>query len=207
MRENNIHYFDSDLAEKVGVNAALLMTHLQFWLAKQDEVYFSVSDLREKFPYMSKSAIGTAIDKLVCGKYITKETKGIGNRQHFGLSKIGKALPKIGKRFTENRKPITDIDSDIRTDNKKTKAKKDDAEFEKWWTEYPRKVSKGSAKKSYYKALENNPDITPQILLDKMCAYAKVQTDEKYIKHPATWLNQECWNDELPEEKREVFFI
>lgn len=71
--------------------------------------------------------------------------------------------------------------------------------FEKFWKEYPRKVGKGAARKSFLKLKPNNE------LLNKMLtALAKQKRTEqwtrdngKYIPHPATWLNQERWDDEV----------
>ncbi len=68
------------------------------------------------------------------------------------------------------------------------------ADFETFWTEYPRKVGKGAARKAYQKALELTDAET---LLWGARAYkaATEKEDPRFVKHPATWLNQECWED------------
>jgi Helix-turn-helix domain len=67
--------------------------------------------------------------------------------------------------------------------------------FEEWWKIYPRKVAKGAARKAYASALKK---ATPEQINTGALRYAAERTgqDDKYTKHPATWLNAECWADE-----------
>lgn len=69
--------------------------------------------------------------------------------------------------------------------------------FDRWWREYPRKVSKLSAQKSYEKVLKKEL-ASEEELLDGAKAYAvKVEgTDSTYISHPDTWLNKGRWADQ-----------
>lgn len=71
-----IHIFDTDTAVKYGVNAAVLLQNLGFWI-KQNEAneanffdgnywtYNSRRAYRELFPYMSERQINTAFQKLI----------------------------------------------------------------------------------------------------------------------------------------------
>ena len=84
--------------------------------------------------------------------------------------------------------------------------------FEHFWQTYPRKVSKGAALKSWTKL---NPDthLAEQIVkaVESQKAYRqRVQKANELLpkwkqkfmpdwKHPATWLNQQCWLDEVPD--------
>lgn len=75
-----------------------------------------------------------------------------------------------------------------------------DVAFAAWWVEYPRKVAKGAARAQFDKALRKAG-------LDALVAGAQRYTlsvqdeDPRYVKHPATWLKGECWDDE-PAAKR-----
>ena len=68
--------------------------------------------------------------------------------------------------------------------------------FSKWWENAPKKVGKKASLRAYRAALK---DTDADTLLAGIKAYsAKVkseQTDEKYICHPVTWLNQGRWED------------
>ncbi len=75
------------------------------------------------------------------------------------------------------------------------------AGFDDFWAECPLKVGKAPALKAFPKALEK-PGVTLDLLKARMVAYrehhAAKGTDPKFLAHPATWLNNERWNDELP---------
>lgn len=74
----------------------------------------------------------------------------------------------------------------------------DDPEFARWWSRYPRKVSKGQARAAWRKAVKK---ATPDELVEALENYAehwrRANTETQFIPHPATWLNGECWNDEF----------
>lgn len=66
--------------------------------------------------------------------------------------------------------------------------------FEEFWNAYPRKVSKGEARKAYAKAIEKTNEET---LIAKAKAYAKQPgRKDEFTKYPASWLNAEGWLDE-----------
>ena len=60
---------------------------------------------------------------------------------------------------------------------------------------YDKKVSKPKAITAYNKALKK---VNHQTIMDALMKQKKlwVGKDKAYIKHPTTWLNQECWLDE-----------
>ena len=69
------HSFDIKIAERIGINAAIILKHLYFWVAKNtaDEKHFhdgrywtysSVKAMCELFPYLSKKQISGALEKL-----------------------------------------------------------------------------------------------------------------------------------------------
>ena len=65
--------------------------------------------------------------------------------------------------------------------------------FEQFWSAYPRKTAKGSAREAFRKALTKStlPSILAAIERQK-----PRWSDPKFIPHPATWLNAERWLDE-----------
>ena len=70
--------------------------------------------------------------------------------------------------------------------------------FDIFWSAYPKKKSKGQAKKTWKKL---NPD---EMLLDRILASIEtakkskqwLKDDGEFIPHPSTWLNAEGWEDE-----------
>ncbi len=74
-------------------------------------------------------------------------------------------------------------------------------DFEAWYSGYPRKVGKGKARSAYKTA---RAKVAASVLLtarDAFAALVRAQgTQSQYVKMPATWLNQECWDDDLDNE-------
>lgn len=74
-----------------------------------------------------------------------------------------------------------------------------DPSFEAWYQAFPRHTAKAAAAKAYRTALKS---ASVDALLDGAQRYARSVTDTeaRFIKHPATWLNGQCWLDETPAE-------
>lgn len=81
-----------------------------------------------------------------------------------------------------------------------------DPEFEQFWIDYPRKVGKKAARRAWGKARDKPP-------LDAILAALRVQRESEqwqkdggqYIPHPATWLNEGRWADQLPPKKKSLY--
>lgn len=85
------------------------------------------------------------------------------------------------------------------------------ADFDNFWNAYPRKTGKKPAQKTWERL---NPDAT---LIQKISeALVKHKESEQWVKdngifipYPATWLNQERWNDEvikaIPKKKKPYY--
>jgi hypothetical protein len=67
--------------------------------------------------------------------------------------------------------------------------------FDSWWKAYPKKQAKGQARKAYAAAIKKATVDQLEKGAERYAAERAGQ-DDKYTKHPATWLNGECWADE-----------
>lgn len=68
-----------------------------------------------------------------------------------------------------------------------------DQQFEIFWKHYPRRISKGTARTAFAKAIGKT---TLETMLDALVAYVANKPAYQDYKHPSTWLNGECWDDE-----------
>jgi hypothetical protein len=69
--------------------------------------------------------------------------------------------------------------------------------FEEWWRQYPRRVAKGAARKAFKRTLAKKIASFDQLLNGAMrYAAERHGEDPQFTKHPASWLNGECWLDE-----------
>jgi hypothetical protein len=66
-------------------------------------------------------------------------------------------------------------------------------QFEAFWKSYPRRVAKGAARKAFDKAIKKT---TLENMLKAITEYVAKKPEKIDFKHPATWLNGECWDDE-----------
>lgn len=84
--------------------------------------------------------------------------------------------------------------------------KKSDKSFDTFWTTYPKKVGKGAAEKAWQK-------LKPPLAVVLEAIEAHKQTEQwskdngQYIPHPATWLNQRRWEDEVVSNKMETIIL
>lgn len=126
------HFFNVDIATEYGVNAAVLLESIGYWV-KQNEAndtnffdgyywtYNSRRAYRELFPYMSKRQLDTAFQKLIdagliiTGNYnkqnydrtlwytLSKNGKAILHYVEIDCLKTGNALPQNGKWIVSKR--------------------------------------------------------------------------------------------------------
>jgi hypothetical protein len=75
-------------------------------------------------------------------------------------------------------------------------------DFELFWSFYPRKVSKATARKAWAK-LSPEQQLMAAKAIDTHCQYWKAkETELEFIPHASTWLNGERFEDELIIEPR-----
>lgn len=68
-------------------------------------------------------------------------------------------------------------------------------DFDLFWQSYPTKVGKSAAKTAFAKAMKQTDADT--IIAGVIRYRNDPNRDPAYTKHPATWLNAGCWDDEL----------
>ena len=72
--------------------------------------------------------------------------------------------------------------------------------FERFWSVYPRKIGKQSAKRAFERVKVPLETLVTAIERQK-CSDQWTRDNGQYIPHPTTWLNQGRWDDELPEKQ------
>lgn len=66
--------------------------------------------------------------------------------------------------------------------------------FDEFWKAYPNKVGKGAARRCFEKVMKDKL-VEFDVMMDALRKYAN-KTDDRAFCNPATWLNQERWEDE-----------
>jgi hypothetical protein len=201
----SLHTFDPKIAASVGVNASVIYQNILFWTEKNEAngrhiydghvwTYNSIKALTSLFPYLSASQIRTAIQKLIDADLIAEgnyNIAGYDRTKWYGV-KSQMHLLEIANGIAKNRKPIPNVNTDIKPD----KIYID--HFDDFWERYPRKAGKAAAQKAFAKAAKKHG--ADQIMFGlSQHLPALEKTEPQFRPHAATWLNGERYNDE-PEQ-------
>jgi hypothetical protein len=76
-------------------------------------------------------------------------------------------------------------------------------EFNLFWAQYPKKVGKLTAQRSWEKLSQENQQKALEAIVEHRKYWAAKGTDWEFIPHASTWLNQERFEDELVIEQKE----
>ena len=71
--------------------------------------------------------------------------------------------------------------------------------FVSFWNMYDKKVDKGACQKKWVKLKE----VEKEKIMNVLPVYVQNTPDIKYRKHPKTWLNNKCWEDEILQQPKE----
>jgi len=124
------------------------------------------------------------------------------NQQFTPAEKQKRYRAKLKKSNKRNQKEVTNVTLDkIRVDKIRVDKNREDIHidsvFEEFWTDYPKKVGKGAAEKAWSKI----KGVEKQKIIDALKTQRNQEQWRKdngqYIPHPATWLNQRRWEDDV----------
>ena len=96
--------------------------------------------------------------------------------------------------------PYTKVPSPVSSSSPNSEEGKESekGEFETFWNLYPRKIGKKAAKKAW-DAAQDRPALSRILaaITSARASHEWIKDRGKWIPHPATWLNQGRWDDEL----------
>lgn len=141
------------------------------------------------------------VEELVKSQVKVVKTKRNRDKESY-LKKQGLTKKSASGKSSES-KLVSGTDK-IRLDKIRNKEiYKEKIAFDIFYNLYPVKKSKQEALKKWNKLkIEEQQQCIDVLKSDKHKHWLSKQ-DIKFIKHPSTWLNQGCWEDELEEVKKE----
>lgn len=195
--------FNSEVAKVIGVDGAVMLQNIQYWIAKNkannkhfyDDNYWTYNSVKAfecLFPFWSNKQITRILKKLIDDGYLIT---GNYNKQNYdrtkwyaitqkGYSILPNGQIELTKKvngFDQKDKPIPNINTNNKPNNKYTSQ-----DIEDVWSIYPNK--KGKAKSLYYisKILEK---YSKQELIDAVKRYSleKKGVDKQFILHGSTF--------------------
>lgn len=217
--EDRLLVVNPSLAKKIGLNEAIVLQQVLYWIKNPKAgvfiggykwVYNSIPQWAEQFPFWSEATIKRTLSSLRDKKCLVAEQLSSDARDktlYYRLSdKIISDLC-IGSICTDAKgqydqipiytKTTTNTNDEI--SQKQLSNSSHEATFEDFWKQYPRKISKANARKSWLR-IKPDADLLKTIL-DAVSKQKRsdqwVKDNGKFIPHAATWLNNERWLDEL----------
>lgn len=79
--------------------------------------------------------------------------------------------------------------------------------WEAFWAACPRKRAKAAALRAYKAAIKKAAPATILAGLERHKPYWARRADPRFTPHPASWLNGECWNDDLSDTPTEGVLV
>lgn len=171
-----------------------------------DNWKFSESGLCSILPKDGQSSIRSGLKELEAGGYLTRTRKRDSGGRVSEVVWTIRDKPHVGNQsvVNPNLEDSTQLNTkESRTEKRRTnniRASSDflDERFNRFWSEYPKRVAKPSAIKAWEKI---NPDdeLAERIIIavQKQKKWDQWKQDNgKYVPYPSTWLNQCRWEDE-----------
>jgi hypothetical protein len=199
------------------INTAILLNQIIYWsdrttCNKEGYFYKSYKDWEEEL-HLTEYQVKRSSNKLKeMGFLETKLFKANGAptlHYKFDFDKFSESIMKklqipflrnFRIQSEETSESLTEITTEITTKNNNTHLHE---QFETFWLVYPRKVDKKRAGKSFLAAIKKH---SFEQILTGTKAYAiqckRENTEQKFIKHASTYLNNECYleNNETPKQ-------
>lgn len=136
----DVHFFDIRIAELYGINCAVILQNIWYWVQKNEAngsnfydgnywTYNSTKAFKKQFPYLSQRQIETALRKLRDDGIITTGNYNAVQYDRtlwYAVTEKGKSIlhgcemdfTPEGNGFTQNVEPIPDINPDRTSDKK-----------------------------------------------------------------------------------------
>ena len=201
------HSFNVQEAVEYGVEKAILLQHIRFWVNQNQNkdthkhegrvwMFQSVADIKKHYPYWSGQKIGRILrDMESLGIIVSGNFNKIGYDQTKWYS-LNVDCSILNNGVSNNEQPIPDTKTDTKTDTL----------FEECWTMYHRKGSKKQSMRYWSKlSMDDKLSIQASIL-----PYITSRDSMKYCLDFQGYINprNRRWEDEIiafkekPKEKR-----
>ena len=138
----------------------------------------------------------TIIDDLICIDFLNEQLSDFEN-----VSKTNSENARIGWEKRRNKGKVMRPQSDrnaIREEKRREEKIKEIIEFDLFWLLVTKKVDRAKCVKKWGRIKESDK----KTILEVYPKYLLSQPEKQYQKNPLTWLNGECWNDEILPTKK-----
>jgi hypothetical protein len=144
---------------------------------------------------LTEKEVRTAISKLEKTKEVGKQTTSVNTTLTMLNYDLYQSMGKPTDKQKANEGQSRGKQGATTKEYKEEEELKEDKEilFEQFWNLYDKKVER---KNCFNKFIQLDLKVIEKII-NVVPFYVKSTPDPKYRKNPETWINGECWNDEL----------
>ena len=207
--KTQMHHFDVEDAMKYGVEKAVVISNIRFWLnnnknkdlstVKHDGYYWmynTAKDMSSVLPYFTQSKVQRLLKQLeddgvlIVGNYNKVKydrTKWYTLSEFTYDENCITQTPELSNGNEVIEQPIQDSKTDTKTNNKIN------IPFSDFWYKYDYCKGKKSDVETKWIALTDEDRLLTMESLDN---YLLSTPDKTYRKYPMSYLNTEAWNDE-----------
>lgn len=204
-----MHHFDVEDAMKYGVEKAVVLSNIRFWLnnnknkdlstVKHDGYYWmynTAKDMSNVLPYFTQSKVQRLLKQLedegvlIVGNYNKVKydrTKWYTLSEFTYDDNCSTQTPELNIGNGQIEQPIQDSKTNTKTNNKIN------IPFSDFWGKYDYCKGKKSDVESKWIALS---DEERTLTMESLDTYLLSTPDKTYRKYPMSYLNTEAWNDE-----------
>ena len=204
-----MHHFDIEDAMRYGVEKAIVLSNIRFWLnnnknkdlstVKHDGYYWmynTAKDMSNVLPYFTQSKVQRLLKQLeydgvlIVGNYNKVKydrTKWYTLSEFTYDENCSTQTPELSIGNEQIEQPIQDSKTNTKTNNKIN------IPFSDFWDKYDYCKGKKSDVEAKWIALS---DEERTLTMESLDTYLLSTPDKTYRKYPMSYLNTEAWNDE-----------
>ena len=207
--KTQMHHFDVEDAMKYGVEKAIVLSNIRFWLnnnknkdlstVKHDGYYWmynTAKDMSNVLPYFTQSKVQRLLKQLeddgvlIVGNYNKVKydrTKWYTLSEFTYDENFSTQTPELNIGNEQIEQPIQDSKTNTKTNNKIN------IPFSYFWDKYDYCKGKMSDVEAKWNALSDEDRL---LTMESLDTYLLSTPDKTYRKYPMSYLNTEAWNDE-----------
>lgn len=187
----------ASLSPEAAVLFCMLIPHLDSYGKINGGPGYIKDEVCPRVPYLTADKIKELLQEIsdktsvkwfeVDGRWFIHSIKFLKNHQKLSTDKIGSDILPNYSGVTQELLAL-EVEVEVEVEDKYT------PEFEQFWKVYPSKVGKGKAFAIFQKQRLGNGKLQKVVDAVEMWKKSK-RWNDGYIKDPATWLNQCCYDD------------
>jgi len=208
----NTHSFPVDIANKLGLEEALMLQHFYYWHKRNEGnnknkidghywTYNSIEGFSSIFTYISTYKIRAVLKSLVDEGYLLR---GNHNKKRYDRTSwyalTGKGIMLFDSSTLRNQQIHLSKSTDAFIENDKpipysnTNNKKDiNISFDDFWNLYDKKANRLKCEKKW----NTLSDVERESVMKHLPRYVSSTPDKQFRKNPLTYLNNSGWEDEV----------